>query len=384
MRLWRYGLAAFFFDWVLYILWTVIPIHAVKLGASASRLACLQTAASVVYVAMCIVVGRLADRIAKPWIVRAGCAGMAVSCWLIGRTHEYGALLLLVPLAGLSSSLFWPPVQASIGAEAKPEELERAIGLFNVLWSLGKGLGFVSAGAIHAWLGTPKTLLVAAAGALGIALLYPWRDVKGSAHAPEIDVDPATRMTFLRIAWVANFALFGVGAIVANQYFKLVEMHRIGSGLFASFRSPTEVFFGTFLGLVYLAQSAVFVLLGRSSRWTYRRGPLYLTHLLLGGAAAGLAFVRSEPALLALAPLIGIGLGYGYASSIYYSLHTPQGHGKFSGLHEAVLGSGNFVLPLAAGILADRLFDLRLPYWLAAAGALAAVAVEEAIYRRRT
>jgi hypothetical protein len=42
---------------------------------------------------------------------------------------------------------------------------------------------------------------------------------------------------------------------------------------------------------------------------------------------------------------------------------------------------GNILVPLAGGWAADRWGDLRMPFWIAAAAALAAVAAEEAIYR---
>jgi MFS family permease len=91
--------------------------------------------------------------------------------------------------------------------------------------------------------------------------------------------------------------------------------------------------------------------------------------------------VRHDLLLLALALPVGVGLGFAYASSIYYSLHGSGEHGKYSGIHEAVLGAGNFALPLAGGALADALGDLRVPYALAGLAALVAVGVQEAAYR---
>lgn len=374
MRLWLYCLAGFVFDWVLYVLWTVIPFHAEALHATPDQVGYLQAVSSVVYVFMCILVGRLSDRFSKGSLLRVGCLITAAACVLIGRSESYLMLLLLAPVAGLGASLFWPPIQGAIGAEAKPETLEKSIGLFNILWSTGKALGFLTAGAIHRPLGTSSSLLLAAGGAVLVVLFYPWRDAKGSPTLPEDPVDPGLRTKFLRMAWVANFVLFGVGSLITIHYFKFVHHHQIGVRLLGS----TEKFFGLYLGLIYLSQTLVFVVLSRTSKWTYKRGILYGTHLVLAIAMILVAFVRSELAILATAPLVGIGLGFGYCASIYYSLHTPKGHGKYSGMHEAVLGSGTFLLPLVAGLLARS--DLRWPYWLAAACAVVAVLVEERIF----
>lgn len=374
MRLWLYCLAGFVFDWVLYVLWSVIPFHAEHLHATPDQVGYLQAASSLVYVCLCILVGRLADRVSKATLLRVGCLVTAAVCVLIGRTDSYIALLLLAPVAGLGASLFWPPIQGAIGAEAKPESLEKSIGLFNILWSTGKAIGFLTAGAIHKPLGTSPTLLLAAGGAVVVALFYPWGNARGSSKVPEDPVDPALRQKFLHMAWVANFVLFGVGSLITIHYFKFVHHHRIGERLLGS----TETFFGLYLGLIFLSQTVVFAILSRTARWTYKRGILYVTHLVLATAMILVSFVRSEYAILATAPLVGIGLGFGYCASIYYSLHTPRGHGKYSGLHEAVLGSGTFLLPLTAGLLGR--FDLRWPYWLAAACAVAAVLVEERIF----
>jgi MFS family permease len=86
--------------------------------------------------------------------------------------------------------------------------------------------------------------------------------------------------------------------------------------------------------------------------------------------------------LIAAAALVGVGLGFANASSIYYSLHGPADHGKYAGLHEAVLGAGSFLVPLATGALAD-LVDIRMPYWLAGGLTLSVLLIEEVIYRRR-
>ena len=41
--------------------------------------------------------------------------------------------------------------------------------------------------------------------------------------------------------------------------------------------------------------------------------------------------------LLLLAPVFGLALGFLYQSSLYYSLHAPEGRGRQAGIHEASL-----------------------------------------------
>src|SRR6185295_19557104 len=99
-------------------------------------------------------------------------------------------------------------------------------------------------------------------------------------------------------------------------------------------------------------------------------------------AAVGVTVLHGQAGLLAAAALVGVGLGFANASSIYYSLHGPADHGKYAGLHEAILGAGSFLAPLAGGALADLTHDLRSPYWLAGGGMIAAMAIQEIVYRR--
>src|SRR6185436_16610239 len=154
---------------------------------------------------------------------------------------------------------------------------------------------------------------------------------------------------FRTMGYVANFLAFGVGSVFQNQFFKYLEQSGLGGGW------ESKTFYGVFLGTIYGAQTLLFVLLQRSSNWTYRRSFLYGTQVLTGIAAAGVALSSGNGWILAAAAVVGVGLGFANASSIYYSLHGPADHGKYAGLHEAVLGTGSFLIPLAGGMMADQL-----------------------------
>lgn len=378
MRLWRYCIAGLLFDWVLYVVWCVIPLYATDLGAGPRDLGLLQACSSLVYVAMSVVMGCVADRVSRPLLVRLGCVLMVVACLLVPRAGSLWTLLAIVPVVGLSGTFFWPSVQGAIGAEARPDMLERDIGLFNVLWSIGKSVGFLTGAALKGGLGVPHALLAAAAGAAAITLFYPLRDLHGTAGRLADRADPGLRPAFLRMSWVMNFVAFGVGATIANQYILFCRAHAIGLGVG---KDPVETFFGVILFGAFAWQTATFAAARFWRGWTYRRAPLYAAQILMAAGAALLAHVTDARWLLLCTPLLGIGLGFGYVASLYYSLHATEEHGKYSGLHEAILGSGNFAMPLAAGALAGGLGDLRWPYWLCALSALAAIAVEEVIYR---
>lgn len=375
MRLWRYCVAAFIYDAFVFVFWTAVPVRAVRdFGASSTQLALLQAASTVPYVLNSLFIGSLADRWSKSLLARVGCVVAALACAWTAQAPSLAMLFVGVPLLGIGASVFWPPVQGGIGAESAPARMERALGTFNVMWSLGKAVGFAVAGKLLGDFGHAWVLWVSALSAIAIVPLYPG-DVPPS-RAPMPEVAPEGRAAFRTMAYVANFAAFGVGATLQNQFFKYLEASVPVRGL------DLETYFGLFLGTVFLAQTAMFFFLQRGARWTYRRSLLYGAQLLAAAALAGSVLIRDPLLLLVVSPLVGVGIGFTYASSIYYSLHGPSDHGRFAGIHEAVLGAGSFVIPLAGGALADLSKDLRTPYWLAAAVCVAAVALQERIYRR--
>lgn len=373
MHLWLYCLGGLLYDWLVYVAWTVIPIRAVSLEASPTQLGLLQTASTIVYILGSLSIGPLADRGSRAILARLGCVGALAACLALNRASTLAGLFLTAPILAVGGSLFWPSVQAAIGRETRPERLEKALGLFNVFWSTGKGIGFLTAGWMTGKLGPSSTLWSAALAALTIFLLYPWRD------APRAGTDAggvrADRTTFRLLGYVANFFAFGAGATLHIQFYKYLAQEDLGTSI------GRETFFGAFLGTVFLAQTVTFFFMQRGNLWVYRRGLLYLSQALLAASIGFLPAMRGDLLLLALAPAIGLGLGFSNASSIYYSLHGPSEHGKYSGIHEAVLGAGNIALPLLGGLMADATGDLRTPYWLAAAAVTAAIAIEEAVYR---
>jgi MFS family permease len=375
MRLWRYCIAGFLFNLLAFVFWTVVPIRAVGLGANPTQLALLQTSSSVVYVLTALFSGGLSDRVSRSLLARLSTAlGIAV-CAATVYVDSLNLLYVVAAVLGFSGSIYWPSIQGAVGAESEPSRVEQTIGWFNVSWSVGKTLGFVVTGWLAARSGGQALALWIVAGiCLPILVLYPAdrifrRDERHETGRNDTGV-------YRTIGYVANFLAFGVGNVFSGQFYKYAQKAGVGG-------VAPETLFGLVLGAIYGTQTLMFVVLQRGSKWTYRRGLLYGAQLLAGGAAVAVTFVTTESALIAAAAAVGVGLGFANASSIYYSLHGPAGHGKYAGVHEAVLGAGSFLVPLAGGRLADLNSDLRMPYWLVGGLTLLVLVIQEAVYRRR-
>jgi MFS family permease len=241
------------------------------------------------------------------------------------------------------------------------ESLADRLGIFNLSWSLGIMVGPMIGGFLFSidyrlpWcyaIGTNSFLLL---------LLLVSRPPGAGAPAGSGTVvggtgeRPANAAEFLSLGLWANFISWFCLSNVQSLYPKLA----VERGF-----TPPQI--GFLLFLVGLAQSAFFIVLRASRSWHFRFGPLVAVHAV---AAAGMLIVfggRSLPILSVAFPLIGIGLGLSYYSSIYYSLCAEGRAGKRTGIHEFMVGSAFFLGPLAGGACA-QFIGLRAPFLLCAA-----------------
>ena len=157
---------------------------------------------------------------------------------------------------------------------------------------------------------------------------------------------------------------FGIGAVLNTHYPEWLE--QMGRG---------EALFGTYLGLIFGAQTVTLAVLTRFTRWRFRAAPQVLSQVPLILVLALLPRLENPILILATAPWVGLGLGANYFASLFYSVQTPAGRGRNAGAHEALLGLGAMILPVAGGWAAAGLDRLDAPYLVAAgAGALALLA----------
>ncbi len=406
----RYLAACFLFDGSLYLILTAVPLRAVDLRASALQLGILPLLSSGVYVLAALLAGRLSDRLPRTALARGGALLRCVVALAMTGADSVAALMAWMPALGIANALYWPAVQAAVGQLGRPERLARNLGHFNVSWSSGKMLGFLVGGILVARGGAVPTLLAAAAATALAGVILPGshpargesepkpklkakpepepnpepeprpepepkakprpepKPMPGPKPTPERDCSPSWRW----IGWIANATLFGIGATLNFQYPKLM----ISLGL-------TGGDFGIYLGAVYLFQTLSFVVLTRWAGWHYRLAPLLMVQAITLLSLGALGWLTSRWWIWATAPGLGLGLGISYSSSIYYTLRGGTRAGRGAGIHEALLGSGTFLLPLIGGAFADLTDSLRAPYLLCCAVLLFVMAAEAHLVGRR-
>lgn len=349
------GLAA---DFATYLVLTAVPLKAIELGAGTVTLGLLPALSSTIYILSAFLFGRISDAGGRLRLARIGALFLGAGAVLLAYARTIPALFAFLPFVAVGGGLFWPTVQGELGARSTPADLGRAAGCFNVAWSAGKMLGYLAAGQIAERFGSSAPLLLAPAVELAVFLLVPGgaprRLAPDGAQPVRVDASPIPAARFRRAAWAANLVAFGVGATLNYQFPKRILSLGYQAGDF-----------GNFLALVGLSQTATFAVLGLRGGWE-RRPVSFIVPATAGIASAGaLLLAASKPAIYATAPGIGVALGFAYSLSLFHSLHTPAGHGRNAGIHEALLGSGALIMPLAGGIAA-RSGGLGAPYFVCA------------------
>ncbi len=349
-------------DGGFFLVMAAIPFKALAIGAGSLALGLLPAAHSVTYIVFTQLAGRWSDRLGRSGICLAGSLILVAATVLSYPVRDLALLLALMLAMGVGKALYWPAVHATVGELSGPDRLVRNTGLLNVSWSAGKSLGFLAGGTLLALSGFKLTFLVGAAVVAGAFWLLPRRlDVSVASAVPADRSRSATtapapeRRLLRRMAWLGNIGAYGALGILSYHLPQYFEM--LGWG---------ESRFGIFLAGILLFQTLVFVLLIGTVRFAYSLSRLWVPQLMIAVAVALVPWLRSYAAFLAAIPLLGIGLGFCYAASMYYSLDTENGKGRNAGIHESLIGVGFFVPPLAGGVAAKYSGWLGAPYLLGA------------------
>jgi MFS family permease len=363
--------ASFLADMALYLTMTGAPYRALALGAGPVILGFIPVARALPYSLSTVWAGGRSHRTGRLRIVPVTLTVAAAAAAGLAVAPGFAAIYILLAVIGLMLAFFWPAVQATLADAAERETVTGNLGWFNIGWSTGKAAGFAAGGFLLAGLGFRALFLAAAAAFLGVAVLVvnlsrhraapgPAAPASGPAPAPVPAVSPDRVHRFRLAAWTGNAVAFGAGAVLNHHYPNWLSVH-----------GRSEALFGSYLGLVFAAQTVTFALLTRFPGWRFRAAPLFASQVPLILVLLVLPRLEAPAAILATAPLVGLGLGTAYFASLFYSVQDPSLRGRHAGVHESLLGVGSMILPVAGGWAASATGSLTAPYLTAAALALA-------------
>lgn len=374
--------AAFLADMALYLTMTGAPYRALALGAGPVILGFIPVARALPYSLSAVWAGGRSHRRGRLGIAPVTLTVAAAAAAGLVAAPGFAAIYALLAVIGFMLAFFWPAVQATLADVAERETVTGHLGWFNIGWSTGKAAGFAVGGFLLAGLGFRALFLTAAAAFLAVAAIVVTLSRTRSAAvsiptpgpeaaaAPGPEPIPAAALPdrlhrFRLAAWLGNAMAFGVGAVLNNHYPNWLSVH-----------GRSEALFGSYLGLVFASQTLTFAALTRFRGWRYRAAPLLLAQVPLILVLLVLPRLEATAAILATAPLVGLGLGTAYFGSLFYSVQDPSLRGRHAGVHESLLGVGSMILPVAGGWAASAGGGLDAPYLTAALIAVGGLAVQ--------
>jgi len=139
---------------------------------------------------------------------------------------------------------------------------------------------------------------------------------------------------FLRLAWLANpFAYIAINTLIAviPGVAQRLELSPMIAGYCCS--------------LWCFSRLGAFLLLWRWSGWHYRFRWLLAAYVALIGTFAAIVMAPNLAMLILAQLAFGVAAGLIYYSSLFYSMDLGDTKGEHGGIHEAVIGLGNFAGP---------------------------------------
>lgn len=316
--------------------------------ASPGQLGTMALLSAGVYFGSSLVFGRLSDRWGRRPSITTGCLLAAAAFAAGSRASSLGQIYLLAAVTAAAMGFVWPALEADISDNASPRQLPGRIGRFNVAWCTGFAVTGLSAGTLCQLLGHRVVLLAVGGIALATTFVFLGRtfdtadETPGPAEPPEC---PSLRMpggavVFWKVALLLNFAAMGANATLRYHVPTVTGGARSALG-------------GTYLTVLFSAQTITFLFLGRWHGWHYRAWPLAAASgLIAGGGLLCFLGPSSIPVFTAGCALSGVGCGLVYNSSIYYSVASESAKGHRGGIHESVLALGAAVVPYLGGLIA--------------------------------
>lgn len=140
--------------------------------------------------------------------------------------------------------------------------------------------------------------------------------------------------TFLRMAWLANpFAYIGINTLIAviPGVARRLDLTTMTAGFCCSVWCFSRV--------------GAFVVLWLWDAWHYRFRWLLAAYVGLIGSFSTILLAPNLVVLISAQLLFGVAVGLIYYSSLFYSMDSSDTKGEHGGIHEAVIGLGNFAGP---------------------------------------
>lgn len=290
--------------------------------------------------------GKLAQRCGCIRTMTSGLLGMIVALAVGAVFSSLPVQLAVLVVWAASQFMVWPALEALVTEGASGAARAHLVGIYSVVWAACSALSYFFGGGLFEWLGSGSIFWLPP-GLHLLQIVVLWRFTHRQGDAPEalprqqpleaVSLSPKhgpSPQAFQRMAWIANpFACVAAFTLLAM----IPELAR-RMGL-----STTMA--GWFCSIWFFARLAAFVVMWRWPGWHYRFRWLCIGYVLL---IVGFASVLTAGDLLWLSVgqvAFGLAVGSLYYASLFYSMDVGEARAEQGGIHEAMMGAGNFVGP---------------------------------------
>jgi len=323
----------------------------------------------VVYVIASILGGRFGQRYGYLRALQVGFAGMSLAFlagWYVdgaglARLAAIVTQAALMVVATISVCFTWPSLEALVSEGAPGRQLQRFVGVYNLVWSGAGSAAFFAGGALIEALGQRQVIFLIPGITIGVqGCLVAWlgrhEPVRGGvcavhgtlASEEERHRSRVSPRAFLRMSWLANPCAY----VAISTAVPLIPTLAGRLGLAAR-----EA--GFFCSIWLFVRTATFVVLWQWNGWHYRFRWLAgafvgmmagFLGIFLGATIPGGGRMELLLAVTLAQVVFGVGIGLIYYSSLYYSMDVGDTKGDHGGIHEAAIGAGILGGPLVGGL----------------------------------
>ncbi len=309
--------------------------------------------------------GRFAQRKGYFNALKVG-IGLMVAALAFGAfVHTAPAQICAMAVMVAGMCFTWPTLEALVSEGETPGDVPRMVGLYNVVWAATGAVAYFVGGAMLDRFGLNTMFYVPIAIELVELGMVFVLERMGTKHAttnteravPQIAADEtgqslsrsagspdtmdglnprpiAKARMFRRMAWLANpFAYIAINTLIA-------VMPTVSARLGLSIAQAG------FCGSIWcFSRVAAFLGLWLWPGWHYRFGWLLAAFVVMIVTFLGIVTAQALVILVLMQLAFGAAIGLTYYSSLFYSMDLSDTKGEHGGIHEAVIGLGNFAGP---------------------------------------
>lgn len=322
-----------------------------------------------------------------PLLIVSGCGIMTLGALLLIFINSPAIQLYWALIVGLGSALFFCSFQVFMKASDKDVHagLARSTAIYGFAWSCGIASGpFIASfvwGALAPengwkycyWISIVLVLCVAAA-------TWPLKLYIERLH--RTSPEPETVKTESQVDYSKLPDLVWLGWLTAGVGCLTIALIRTVFPYKAEILNVSKKELGYIMALVSYSQGFFSLLFIKSRYWMYKIMPIMLFSFC-GVAGMILFWCGTNVWTFYIGAFVfGIYSSAFFFYLVFHSLVHPEKSGKYVSWNEVIVGFTGIVAPMAGGFLVDQTGDHNLPFIIAAAFIICAIAVQISTLRK--